>query len=107
MNDPLHSLWASLPAAAFTHLPSAPALLQTWHVLLPPKQALSQQTLSTQWAEPQSESLAHVAPLGFSPLVHSRSAVQKFGASHFVVAFESVPPGRIPVHFPLPDAAQV
>jgi hypothetical protein len=103
----LQSLCASVIAAAFTHLPSAPALLQTWQALLPPKQALSQQTLSTQWADPQSESLAQVAPFGFNPLGHSRSAVQKFGASHFVVAFESVPPGRIPVHFPLPDTAHV
>ena len=52
-------------------------------------------------------SLAQVAPFGFYPLVHSRSAVQKFGASHFVAAFESVPPGTTPVHLPLPDAAQV
>src|SRR6476469_2940312 len=85
---PVHSLCVSLPAAAFTHLPSAPALLQTWQVLLPPRQALSQQTLSTQWFDPQSESFVHVAPFGLRPAVHSRSAVQKFGASHFVVAFE-------------------
>jgi hypothetical protein len=33
--------------------------------------------------------------------------VQKFGASHFVVAFESVLPAITPVHLPLPDAAHV
>src|SRR4029079_6004416 len=68
MNEPLHSLWASLPAAAFTHLPSWPVALQTWQVLLPPKQALSQQTLSTQWFDPQSESFVQVAPFGLRPL---------------------------------------
>ena len=95
----------SVPAAANVHVPVA--FLQVLQRLLGPEQALSQQTLSTQKFEPQSLSSAQVAPFGFLPDVHSRRLVQKFGASHFVVAFESVAPDRTPVHFPLPDAAQV
>ena len=98
-------MWASVPAAANVHVPVG--LLQVLHRLPEPEQELSQQVPSTQKFEPQSVSFWQVAPFGFLPDVHSRSAVQKFGASHLVVAFESVAPGRTPVHFPLPDVAQV
>jgi hypothetical protein len=91
--------------AAKVQLPVA--LAQVRHRLLGPEHALSQQVPSTQKFDPQSVSFAHVAPLGFLPEVHTRWFVQKLGASHLLVAIESVPPARTPVHFPLPDAAQV
>jgi hypothetical protein len=103
--SPVQSLCASVPAAANVQVPVA--FLQLMHRFPGPEQELSQQTPSTQKFEPQSLSFVQVAPFGFLPLVHWRSAVQKLGASHLVVAFESVPPAMTPVHFPLPDAAHV
>ena len=94
-----------MPAAANVQLPVA--FLQLLQRLLGPEHELSQQVPSTQKFDPQSLSIVQVAPFGFLPDVHSRRLVQKFGASHFVVAFESVAPGRTPMHLPLPDAAQV
>jgi hypothetical protein len=40
---------------------------QVWHL---PEQALSQQVLSTQLVEAQSESSVQVDPLGFLPVTH-------------------------------------
>jgi len=46
-----------------THLPTLPSTLHASHCL---SQRLSQQTLSTQWAESQSKSPEHVEPLLFA-----------------------------------------
>ena len=95
----MQSLWRSVPAAANVHVPVA--FLQVLQRLLGPEHALSQQTPSTQKFEPQSLSLPQVAPFGFLPEVHSCRLVQKFGASHFALAFESVAPASTPWHLPV------
>jgi len=102
---PWQSLCTSVAAAANVQVPVA--FLQVLHLLFGPEHELSQQVWSTQKFDPHSVSFAQVAPFGFLPVVPSRWLVQKLGAAHTPAGEGSVPPGRIPVHFPLPEVEQV
>src|SRR5262249_28789525 len=86
------------PACRFTQVPSLPATLHAWQVLV---HALLQQMPSTQRLLPHSLAAAHVLPFDFLCIPHVALPVQYWSwLSQGVVALWSTEPAIMATHEP-------